>query len=56
MATRSRTLVFLSYRNLSNRATRKDRPINSELQGLIPKDVEQGGDVVVEMSVLPPKW
>ncbi|KAJ3183622.1 hypothetical protein HDU85_002051 [Gaertneriomyces sp. JEL0708] len=62
MATRSRTLLFLQYRNSYSRTAsrRPTRPLGvdtSERAGLIANEVDQNaGEVVVELSVLPPKW
>ncbi|TPX64843.1 hypothetical protein SpCBS45565_g05611 [Spizellomyces sp. 'palustris'] len=61
MATRSRTLLFLQYRNSFARtgARRPTRPLGvdtSERAGLIANEVDQSTEVVVELSVLPPKW
>ncbi|KAI8374248.1 t-SNARE [Radiomyces spectabilis] len=54
MATRSRTLLFLQYRN-SYARTQISAPHftsgNSETEGLI-----ESSDNVIEMSALPPKW
>lgn len=54
MATRSRTLLFLQYRN-SYARTQGSAPHFSaglsETEGLI-----ESSDNVIEMSVLPPKW
>ncbi|KNC96684.1 uncharacterized protein SPPG_07897 [Spizellomyces punctatus DAOM BR117] len=61
MATRSRTLLFLQYRNSFARTgtRRPTRPLGvdtSERAGLIANEVDQSTEVVVELSVLPPKW
>ncbi|KAI8823970.1 t-SNARE [Fimicolochytrium jonesii] len=66
MATRSRTLLFLQYRNSFSRTTsRRPAPSTatggrhtdtSEKAGLIANEVDHDAEVVVEMSVLPPKW
>ncbi|KAJ3043628.1 hypothetical protein HK097_001702 [Rhizophlyctis rosea] len=61
MATRSRTLLFLQYRNTFSRTggIRQARPPGvdtSERAGLIANEVNQGTEVVVEMGVLPPRW
>ncbi|RKO89089.1 t-SNARE [Blyttiomyces helicus] len=61
MATRSRTLLFLQYRNSFARVggPRQPRPPGidtSERAGLIANDINQNAETVVEMSVLPPKW
>lgn len=54
MATRSRTLLFLQYRN-SYARTQSSAPHFSaglsETEGLI-----ESSDNVIEMSALPPKW
>ncbi|KAI9104103.1 t-SNARE [Phlyctochytrium arcticum] len=63
MATRSRTLLFLQYRNSFSRTTGGSRrtnrlgiPDTSERAGLIANEIDQDAEVVVELSVLPPKW
>ncbi|KAJ3098873.1 hypothetical protein HDU97_003686 [Phlyctochytrium planicorne] len=61
MATRSKSLLFLQYRSSfarSNRPpTRAGQGIDySENAGLIENEVGQASEVVVELSVLPPKW
>lgn len=53
MATRSRTLLFLQYRN-SYARTQSSAPYStnhSEMEGLM-----ESSDSVIEMSVLPPQW
>ncbi|KAG2183947.1 hypothetical protein INT44_008958 [Umbelopsis vinacea] len=57
MATRSRTLLFLQYRNTIARSSHRGGPITSSYQS----DAETEGlidssDTVIEMSTLPPKW
>ncbi|KAG5460152.1 MAG: hypothetical protein BJ554DRAFT_7836 [Olpidium bornovanus] len=68
MATRSRTILFLQYRNSFGRAGPKPLPgaggpgaeagtafrSSSERAGLIANAVAQ--DTIIEMSSLPPKW
>ncbi|KAI8589405.1 t-SNARE [Geranomyces variabilis] len=66
MASRSRTLLFLQYRNSFARTGGPRRPAprqqqglgvdTSERAGLIANEVDQNAEVVVELSVLPPKW
>ncbi|KAH8550249.1 t-SNARE [Umbelopsis sp. PMI_123] len=57
MATRSRTLLFLQYRNTLARSSHRGGAITSsyhadaETEGLI-----DSSDTVIEMSTLPPKW
>ncbi|KAI8976086.1 t-SNARE [Pilobolus umbonatus] len=54
MATRSRTLLFLQYRNSYARAQSKTPNLNmgsSETEGLI-----ESSDKLIEMTVLPPQW
>ncbi|KAI8883906.1 t-SNARE [Backusella circina FSU 941] len=54
MATRSRTLLFLQYRNSYARTQSSAPHLSSgmsETEGLI-----ESSDTVIEMSVLPPKW
>lgn len=54
MATRSRTLLFLQYRNSYARAQSSAPHFSagaSETEGLI-----ESSDHVIEMSVLPPQW
>ncbi|CAO3635231.1 unnamed protein product [Mucor hiemalis] len=54
MATRSRTLLFLQYRNSYARTQNSAPHLSpglSETEGLI-----ESSDNVIEMSVLPPKW
>ncbi|KAI7861034.1 t-SNARE [Circinella umbellata] len=52
MATRSRTLLFLQFRNSYARTGSSNHQISgSETQGLI-----ESSDSVIEMSVLPPQW
>ncbi|CDS10146.1 hypothetical protein LRAMOSA02823 [Lichtheimia ramosa] len=50
MATRSRTLLFLQFRNSYARST-QPHTAASETEGLI-----ESSDSVIEMSVLPPQW
>ncbi|KAI8909681.1 t-SNARE [Gorgonomyces haynaldii] len=52
MATRSRSLLFLNFRNSFNRSNKQRVDEHSEYAGLI----QEQGEVVVEMSALPPKW
>ncbi|KAJ3020772.1 hypothetical protein HKX48_000223 [Thoreauomyces humboldtii] len=64
MATRSRTLLFLQYRNSFSRTGGPRRPAarttlgvdTSERAGLIANEVDHNAEVTVELSVLPPKW
>ena len=55
MATRSRTLLFIQYRNTYSRNTRQRFHDTSENASLIPNE-NKSSEVLVEMSVLPPKW
>lgn len=57
MATRSRTLLFLQYRNTLARSSHRAGAVTSSYQA----DAETAGlidssDMVIEMSTLPPKW
>ncbi|KAI8807589.1 t-SNARE [Cladochytrium replicatum] len=61
MATRSRTLLFLQFRNSFSRSTRNGKAPSgidtSERAGLIANEIsDDRGEVFVELSVLPPKW
>jgi syntaxin 16 len=62
MATRSRTLLFVQYRNTYARQPhgRRSRPFESmaEDASLLPdsKIGRDGDEVAIEMSALPPKW
>ncbi|KAI8140528.1 t-SNARE [Fennellomyces sp. T-0311] len=51
MATRSRTLLFLQFRNSYARTSSIHPTSGSETEGLI-----ESSDSVIEMSVLPPQW
>ncbi|ORY95388.1 t-SNARE [Syncephalastrum racemosum] len=52
MATRSRTLLFLQFRNSYARTQSSSHPwAENETEGLI-----ESSDSVIEMSVLPPQW
>ncbi|KAJ3332111.1 hypothetical protein HDU76_001255 [Blyttiomyces sp. JEL0837] len=59
MATRSKTLLFLQYRSSFGRTAKPSRHAGgvdtSEQAGLIANDLNTQ-DVVLEMSILPPKW
>ncbi|CAO3672014.1 unnamed protein product [Umbelopsis vinacea] len=57
MATRSRTLLFLQYRNTLARSSHRAGAVTSSYQA----DAETAGlidssDMVIDMSTLPPKW
>ncbi|KAJ3340594.1 hypothetical protein HDU93_006709 [Gonapodya sp. JEL0774] len=55
MATRSRTLLFLQYRNSFARTTQKSAPVGPDTSDKASL-LANGEGFVVEMSVLPPKW
>ncbi|KAJ3221997.1 hypothetical protein HK099_002814 [Clydaea vesicula] len=59
-ATRSRTTLFVQYRNTFSRSNKSTRNTGnsfdvSERANLLGQDINKG-DVVVELSALPPKW
>ena len=59
MATRSRTLLYLNFRNSFSKNAPHFKPDvdNSEHAGLIANEIGQsGGEAAVELSVLPPRW
>ncbi|KAH6567290.1 hypothetical protein BASA50_002656 [Batrachochytrium salamandrivorans] len=59
MATRSRTLFFLNFRSSFSRTNQplfKPDHEGSEHVGLIANEIRHSSDLVVEMSVLPPRW
>ncbi|CAO3661332.1 unnamed protein product [Umbelopsis ramanniana] len=57
MATRSRTLLFLQYRNTIARSSHRGGPITSAYQADAETDgLIDSSDTVIDMSTLPPKW
>ncbi|EGF78310.1 hypothetical protein BATDEDRAFT_26894 [Batrachochytrium dendrobatidis JAM81] len=59
MATRSRTLLFLNFRNSfsrNNQQFSKHDYDGSEHVGLIAGEMSNYSEVAIEMSVLPPRW
>ncbi|KXS20993.1 t-SNARE [Gonapodya prolifera JEL478] len=56
MATRSRTLLFLQYRNSFARTSLKSAPVTADNDKASLLANGEGTGFVVEMSVLPPKW